>query len=252
MTSTTLDKINNLTAAKELLLEDEYSWGRGDLLIRRTDGSKCMCALGAIGVAAAGEDAVLNKSYALFEDDGLSREAAIELATTLLGKRPEIPRLRDEYQHVYIFNDRYKRERDEVIALFDRTIKRLTKQLALETLIEAKRLIVEKGWTKMSLIAPNGCMCALGGIVSATTGITTYEDLIREFGSSYGIFVRDNEYTDEAAIAAVDALRSVVATEHLDGDGDFRDIYRFNDTQPSEEPVLALFDRAIANLTKDA
>ncbi|WIC40167.1 hypothetical protein SEA_BATTLESHIP_77 [Gordonia phage Battleship] len=126
------------------------------------------------------------------------------------------------------------------------------KQLALETLIEAKRLIVEKGWTKMSLIAPNGCMCALGGIVSATTGITTYEDLIREFGSSYGIFVRDNEYTDEAAIAAVDALRSVVATEHLDGDGDFRDIYRFNDTQPSEEPVLALFDRAIANLTKDA
>ncbi|QGH79744.1 hypothetical protein SEA_ANON_73 [Gordonia phage Anon] len=248
MTST-LDTLNTLIKARELLSE-EGAWTDGELLEYKDDGTKCMCALGAVGVAAGFESEMELGKYDVF-DDRSERVDPTAYAAVLALLKPLDARYTKRYTSVFMYNDRFD-DAGPVLEWFDKVIEDVRNQLALETLTEAKRLIIEKGWGKTELIADNGCMCALGGIASAATGISTKQELLALTKGTYGIFSRDNEFSDEAAIVAAEAFRSVLTWEEVPyPDHSFTDVYRFNDTQPSEGAVLVVFDRAIANLTKE-
>ncbi|QFP95113.1 hypothetical protein SEA_MINECRAFTSTEVE_49 [Gordonia phage MinecraftSteve] len=108
-----------LTAAKELLKTE--GWTKGDLIAK--DG--CLCALGAVGLAAGREEEVRNEDYDIFDEDPAAK-AAVE---ALINQIPSevfstlwIDYDNPDYSAIHEFNDYRKTRKEDVLALFDKAI----------------------------------------------------------------------------------------------------------------------------------
>ncbi len=88
-----------LKAARKLIAR-EGGWAQGHYKVKR-DKTTAYCAIGAIEAAT--------------KDSGLVRGATIELGNGMLGKN---------WVNVTTYNDHPRRKQEQVVALFDRAIKK--------------------------------------------------------------------------------------------------------------------------------
>jgi hypothetical protein len=101
----------------------------------------------------------------------------------------------------------------------------ITEELSTaDVLRRAKREIEERGWTRRKYVDEDGRLCVYGAINLAAGGDPTYP-------------------WPMTADRAVRKLQAITGYTFLDD---------WNDTQPSVEPVLAAFDRAIALAESEA
>ena len=107
---------NTLSRAKELL--GERGWSKGQYV----DGDGCLCALGAIYVAAGELASAPLDKYAPYYAPGDAGDQASKLyleASEHLGS--VVPRS-SGWPHVHLFNDLPSTTQDDVLAMFDRGI----------------------------------------------------------------------------------------------------------------------------------
>ena len=114
----------------------------------------------------------------------------------------------------------------------------------MSKLLEAKALLIERGIARSGgLENSNGCLCALGALNMAYTGVSGHDD----DENDYPYYPEDpNHFADVAALAAVVANR----VPHLVGEAGNQVsslVWYYNDSKrATDEDILSLFDEADA------